>query len=880
MYSQHYFDTYKGIVDNNDFRQSEIRIDSLLNSLKLENDMQGFIAIAHKFSIDLRKNSIEKAIFYANLEIETYNQLCIDDENFRNALFNLGRFYYTNNQFSESLDCFKIVAYANVDDNFTARAYCQIGKIYTVLGDYYRSVLYYEKGLDDLAILNDRKNLITHYLNVATVYEEIGTKESLDEMLFSLLKVDSLSKIVQIKERDQYILNNQLGDYYNNDLTFNYKISKKHYKKTIALAQKEKSTEVLGAAYNNTGLLLNKIKNDSAYIYLNKALDYIDEPEYTYQGLADYAYVNQDYKTAINYINQSIEYNIEKQKSKNEFIDVANLPESTDHYLLLLSIYRKATILVKKFEANNEIEPLNLALQNLKVADSIILFLQNKSQEESSKLHWRTEASAVYTLGVYIAELLNDENLAFSYIEKNKTSLLKEAIVKNTVKEQIPIRFKDRDFAFRKNISKIKIDLVANNTKKLRDSLFFLKLNYEDFQDSVKILMPPIDLKEITKPLSLKEVKDKMDDNMIIVSQIWNKNDEFSKDLFTLWISKNETILHKQKLSPNFENSILTLKNLLTTPFTTKESQTKFQNISHSLYKQLFATSSIKKMVKGKHLLIVPDGDLQNFVFDALITTNNSNDYLIKTNNISYANSVSFLYKNSERERIAKNGFLGFAPIKYDYDKLSNLPNSKNEIENSYRQFNGHIKLGTEATKKEFLKNSNNFNIIHLATHADAGEQPWIAFSDNKIYLNELYNSKNQAELVVLSACNTSLGETAKGEGVLSLTRGFFYAGANSVISNAWEANDKSTSEILQSFYKYFKEGMSKAKALQSAKIDYLKNHSLSESSPSYWASLLLVGGYEETITSNEGLSFLIIIIGSIIFMVFMFFAKKIQLKI
>ena len=137
-------------------------------------------------------------------------------------------------------------------------------------------------------------------------------------------------------------------------------------------------------------------------------------------------------------------------------------------------------------------------------------------------------------------------------------------------------------------------------------------------------------------------------------------------------------------------------------------------------------------------------------------------------------------------------------------------------------------------------------SIIHLATHANANEAPWVAFNDEKLFLNEIYTSRNQAELIVLSACNTAQGEIVKGEGILSLSRGFFYAGANSVLSNAWEANDKTASLIMQSFYGYLKDGETKAVALQKAKIDYLENHSLSEVSPSYWASFMLVGDYGE----------------------------------
>ncbi len=76
----------------------------------------------------------------------------------------------------------------------------------------------------------------------------------------------------------------------------------------------------------------------------------------------------------------------------------------------------------------------------------------------------------------------------------------------------------------------------------------------------------------------------------------------------------------------------------------------------------------------------------------------------------------------------------------------------------------------------------------------------------------------------------------------MSLARAFFYSGAKSVVSSLWNADDKSTAKIMRSFYNYLKAGHTKSKALYYAKLDYLKSSSLSEKSPYYWASFVLVG--------------------------------------
>ena len=151
---------------------------------------------------------------------------------------------------------------------------------------------------------------------------------------------------------------------------------------------------------------------------------------------------------------------------------------------------------------------------------------------------------------------------------------------------------------------------------------------------------------------------------------------------------------------------------------------------------------------------------------------------------------------------------------------------------------------------------------------------PWISFSDKKLYLEELYNHNTSSELVVLSACNTSVGEIYKGEGVMSLSRGFFNSGAKSVVSSLWTVDDKATSEIMQSFYNNIKIGQTKSAALHNAKLNYINSHSLSKTSPYYWASFILIGDSGSIEIKNNNV-FYYIIIGIIILFSLFFFCRK-----
>ena len=154
----------------------------------------------------------------------------------------------------------------------------------------------------------------------------------------------------------------------------------------------------------------------------------------------------------------------------------------------------------------------------------------------------------------------------------------------------------------------------------------------------------------------------------------------------------------------------------------------------------------------------------------------------------------------------------------------------------------GQVRLNELASKQDFLQESSGYKALHLATHAQANGEPWIAFANEKLSLSDLYTHRINADMVVLSACNTLSGQVAGGEGVLSLSRGFFYSGANSVLASLWNVNDQATNQIMQAFYKNLKDGQTKVEAINNAKRSYLAEHKLSGGSPYYWSSFVLLG--------------------------------------
>ncbi len=358
-----------------------------------------------------------------------------------------------------------------------------------------------------------------------------------------------------------------------------------------------------------------------------------------------------------------------------------------------------------------------------------------------------------------------------------------------------------------------------------------------------------------------------------MISYIWNKFDQDNELLIGLATSKDKAFTFEISQTDSLKKKLTNYRRLISQPQNTKEELRAYQKVAYELYQDLFPSEEIRNLLKGKRVTIITDGDLQNIPFEAFITKENSNQYLILENDINYSYSYSFLKHNEKVNRETNQSFIGYSPVEFKDDSLSKLNDSRKEIEIINTTLGGIAKLNGQATKEDFLSQSSQSKIIHLATHADAGEHPWIAFSNDKLELHELYTYKNNADLVTLSACNTSLGEVASGEGVLSLARGFFYSGSKSVVSSLWEVNDTSTSDIMTTFYTNLKEGQTKSEALNNAKRAYLSSHELSAQSPYYWSSFVLIGDAEAINLSNNYWVYIALILGIITLL--LFFRKK-----
>ena len=329
----------------------------------------------------------------------------------------------------------------------------------------------------------------------------------------------------------------------------------------------------------------------------------------------------------------------------------------------------------------------------------------------------------------------------------------------------------------------------------------------------------------------------------------------------------------------------------------------KYLTSAHALYKILLAPVAEHLTGKEK-LIIIPHSILYKVPFEALLPTPASDnkktapvdyrklDYLARHFDLSYHYSASLYARGLQQkeQKISRHAFLGFAPvfrsnetggytlaskdlpilreendeslraIVVDGRKFSELQHSEDEVksivsffakkapqEPSLGYFHG------QATEQNFKKACRNFRVVHVATHSFINEekpalsgiifaQPTdsAAAEDGVLYAGETYNLNLNADLVVLSSCESGLGKLIQGEGIMAMTRGFLYSGASNLLFSLWKAPDKPTRDLMVAFYRQMLEGKSYSQALRLAKRKMITNKATA--APRLWSSFVLIG--------------------------------------
>ncbi|MBP6909290.1 MAG: CHAT domain-containing protein [Candidatus Saccharicenans sp.] len=286
-------------------------------------------------------------------------------------------------------------------------------------------------------------------------------------------------------------------------------------------------------------------------------------------------------------------------------------------------------------------------------------------------------------------------------------------------------------------------------------------------------------------------------------------------------------------------------------------------------------------MVEGiKNLIIIPDDILNLLPFETLLTGSQPDDWLIKNYTVYYAPSLSSLrelanHQNRKNRAKPQHNLLAvgdpyYGELEDKYQELSTkaifkdfyaltdlkfyrLRYSHEEIKRISSLIPKSTLLEREKASEDLVKSANlsDYKIIHFAAHGLIDDQKparsaIILTLDNDpaqdgfLQMREVFNLRLNADLVVLSSCQTGLGQFVKGEGIEGISRAFFYAGSSSVVMSLWTINDQVSSQFMERFYYHLKNSEDLAQAIRQAKLEMIESGVVSH--PYYWAGFILSG--------------------------------------
>jgi CHAT domain-containing protein len=477
-----------------------------------------------------------------------------------------------------------------------------------------------------------------------------------------------------------------------------------------------------------------------------------------------------------------------------------------------------------------------------------------------------SESKTYYTeqvFSIFEEALSNQKELSAEYfyqvIEHSKNSTLSDVLLDQKIKpKNIDSKLLQQEELLLAQRNKAQKELIINpNNESIK------KLN--EIQLKISILAKEIEKKSpkyfelkycnsITNPKAIQSV---LDEKTSMILYLLGQ-----KGLFVQTISKDKISYKSIAIDSTFKMQLNSFFNILYKK--PALGNYKGSTLAQSLYNQLI--KPIETEIRNKsRLVILRDAELNFLPFEVL--ESKPNHYLLHDFAVSYAYSATIWYQTLRNKSIEQNSLLSIAPYTnqnalpatFRDQTLQPLPASGNEV----AQIGGTIYRDNSATKNKFIEDYRKHGIIHFATHAQIDDtnpsKSFIAFypqgADYKLFTEELYNlDLRKTRLVVLSACEAGRGKLVKGEGLMSLARGFAYSGCPSVVTTLWNAHDESMAFLSARLHEYLQEDLPIDVALQKAKIDYFNSKIGKElDHPYYWANFILIGN-NEPVFENEGI--------------------------
>jgi len=527
---------------------------------------------------------------------------------------------------------------------------------------------------------------------------------------------------------------------------------------------------------------------------------------------------------------------------------------SGDIYLLPLRLQALAQLQASQGKYREASETYDRASD---ILDSMI----GNVTSAQAKIGLITSMSAIYSEHfTLIADHSNDTAKAFSVLEHARGRVTTDLLMSGRPPDS------PKELEIEKQIARLNLELTkaksATQVRKIRDEIFLV--------EEARWLAPASSpwKSRPWETIPLDRIRNSLPPNQMMLEYVLAEPQSYC-----LAISRDFARIVPLPSRESIEKLVSAYVKTLETKGTSKQE-------GNRLYTVLF--KGIPETSKRERLIIVPDGRLHLLPFEALVDA--AGHYMVSSHTITYAPSATAVYlmHSIPPHETAQRALLGVGGIPYDQSPdlnklatlrgytsgvLLNLPASKEEVlaaQAAVGSGSDTLLIGPAATKSAFKRGLDQHAIIHLAVHGFANVKhpdraALILLSDQQsgddgiLEASEIVHLHTNADLVVLSACDTAVGSLQGEEGVANLSLAFMLAGSNTVISTLWSIDDTPALYLMRRFYAHLAKKDPVAYALTAAKRDMLKTYGV-QAIPYFWASFRLdgLGDYSISISSKK----------------------------
>lgn len=858
--------TYKEIYEERNLIIIVSYLDEWLND-DLEKKSQADSLVQLAIPIRYEEHEHEKAIQYYEEALSIYQELGdLHGEavvfGAMGAIHMYRAYYWSLEELSFMLEFYQKsleVRIAVEDQDLIARSLNDIGLYYYISNDYLTAIQYFEQAKVIREEIGDYKRLGSTLIYVTRCYESIGQYvKALDNYQIAYeinRKVDNKNRMaeamqysggllssfgryeealqkldtalaIRIAMEDQvgigHVMNEQ-GNVYSN--MGNHEMAIDAYSGAAEIFNALGDPEGQADIYNNIGTILEEIgRYEKAAEYYERSIK-ICEANGDLQGtvtalgnLGNVYYAQQDYVKAEEFQLQALEISQTQQYYEIEVHNLINLSN-----------------------AQNALRKLDSAQINCQFA------LEKAKELESPYLIWVSTLNLGdnYEKRGEYSKALEYYESALDIVEKIRSSLSGEEF-------RISLMARER-YAF-EGVIHLLGRLHEIEPHKGYDEIAFLYAERSKSRTFLDMLTDTL------QPASLPEVQHSLSSDETTVLEYF-----LGDSSSCLWVitekEQNMLILPGRD---EFADAIETIRFSLTQPDETNLEF--FSETASFLYQQLIEPAN-QFVKKGNRLVIIPDGELFYLPFQVLLTREPGKgkgfkpsewSYLIRRNPITYGHSASILMNmpqgtNIDNTRDLRLLAFGNPDFSTRFKRLEYSEEEVKSIASYFKTTRADVFLKQEASE-ERVKTSRleGYNYIHFATHGTIDEViPDLSSlilaedsgrnEDGLLQAWEIAELKMNADLVVLSACQTGLGKMVHGEGLIGLTRSLIYSGASSVLVSLWSVADNSTSEFMTDFYRnLILNNMTSSTALQKTQLTMAADPRFSH--PFYWAPFILIG--------------------------------------